>query len=327
MIASNTTTSPRRPLSALLVIVVSAILVAACAESDGSETDARSTDELTVIATTTIWGDVAAEVVGDQGVVEVLMPIGADPHDYQASSRQIASLAESDLVIANGLGLEESLDDALEGLEADGVRVLEIGPLVDPLPFGVTTASDAATCDPEAAHAGHDEEASHAAEEDADHDEDEGDRHGDEADGHDHEDACDPHVWLDPIRVAAAADAIASALREIEPEGDWMANADGYAARLEWLHADSTAKLSAIPESSRVLVTNHDALGYFADRYGFEIVGTVIPGGTTLGEPSSRELAELVETMKEYGVRQPRPSRNWQGPQRMSGWALGRRRP
>lgn len=302
MTAFNVTASPWRPLRALLVIVASAMLIAACADSDGSGTDAGSADELTVIATTTVWGDVAAQVVGDKGVVEVLMPVGADPHDFQASSRQIASLAEADLVIANGLGLEESLEDALEALEADGVSVLEIGPLVDPLPFGVTTASDAPTCDPEAGHAGHAEEDGHEGDEDADHAEDENDHHEDEADGHGHEASCDPHVWLDPIRVAAAADAIASALREIDPEGDWTANADGYAARMEWLHADSTAKLSAIPESSRVLVTNHDALGYFAERYGFEIVGTVIPGGTTLGDPSSRELAELVETMNEYGV-------------------------
>ena len=68
------------------------------------------------------------------------------------------------------------------------------------------------------------------------------------------------------------------------------------------LDADISATLSAIPEGDRVLVTNHDALGYFAARYGFEIAGTVIPSGTTLAEPSSAELAALVEEIQQRGV-------------------------
>jgi ABC-type metal ion transport system, periplasmic component/surface adhesin len=66
----------------------------------------------------------------------VLMPIGADPHDFQASSAQVALMAGADLVVVNGLGLEEGVLDAVENVEADGVSVLEIASLVDPLPFG-----------------------------------------------------------------------------------------------------------------------------------------------------------------------------------------------
>jgi zinc/manganese transport system substrate-binding protein len=60
--------------------------------------------------------------------------------------------------------------------------------------------------------------------------------------------------------------------------------------------------LADIPASRRKLVTNHDSLGYFADRYGFEIIGAVVPGGSTLGDPSSAELAGLVEKISSAGV-------------------------
>ena len=79
-----------------------------------------------------------ANVVGDAATVEVLLPIGADPHDYQPSARQLALVNEADLVVANGLRLEEGLVDALASAEADGANVLEVAPLVDPIPLDGT---------------------------------------------------------------------------------------------------------------------------------------------------------------------------------------------
>lgn len=251
--------------TALAVVSVMALIATACGTADSVDDEAGPGEDgpsVTIVATTTIWGDVARNVVGEDADVEVLMPIGADPHDFQASSSQVAALHAADLVVANGLGLEEGLVDILEAAEDDGASVLEVAPLLDPLAFGT------------------------------DHDND----------GEHDDDAHDPHVWMDPLRVAEGARLIAAALAEIAPEVDWMARADTYAANLAEADEMILASLSGVEEDERVMVTNHDAFGYFADRYGFEVVGVVVPGGSTLGDPSSRELAELVETMEAEGV-------------------------
>jgi zinc/manganese transport system substrate-binding protein len=209
------------------------------------------------VATTTILGDMASAIVGDQATVETLMPPGADPHDFQPSSQQVALINRADLVIANGLGLEEGFIDILDAAKADGVNVLEIGPLIDPIPF---------------------------------------------AEGGPEELGDDPHFWNDPNRAATSAEVIADALSDVDPSVDWVARASAYADELRDLAKEIEVILAGIPDPERKMVTNHDSLGYFADRYGFEIVGVVIPGGSTLAEPSSAELANLVQVMREQGV-------------------------
>ncbi|WP_420611752.1 metal ABC transporter solute-binding protein, Zn/Mn family [Candidatus Spongiisocius sp.] len=312
-----------------------------------------------MVATTTILGDVVANVVGGNADIEVLLPPGADPHDYQISSSQAALLYTADLVITNGLGLEEGLIDVIEAAEEDGVNVLEVGDLLDPIPF--SGGGDAHEEDDDHAHEedddhaheedddhAHEEDDDHAHEEDDDHaheeedddhaheedddhahEEDDDHAHEEEDDDHAHEEdddhaheeedddhaddmdgghahahtGNDPHFWLDPLRVARAAQLIAEALTEIDPSGDWMARAEAYAATLTELDAEIQDILAPIPHENRVLITNHDSLGYFADRYDFEVIGVVIPGGSTLADPSSAELAALVEEIVEEGVK------------------------
>lgn len=144
------------------------------------ETDAEPSEELLVVATTTILGDLVKGIVGDDATVTVLLPVGADPHDYQPSSRDGVIIREADLVVANGLALEESLLSVLEAAHDDGARILEVGDMVDPMEWGEGR-------DPhEGEDDGHgDEEDDHAEEED-DHAEDEDDHH-DEAEGEEEE--------------------------------------------------------------------------------------------------------------------------------------------
>ena len=246
-----------------LVLLAAALVVPACGNGDGGEES-----RISVVATTTILGDVVRQVGGDEVAVEVLTPVGADPHDFSASSAQVAAVNRADLVVANGLGLEEGLHDVLEAAESDGVPLLEVAPLLDPLPF----------------------EGDHAHEEDSD-------------DGDDDHDALDPHVWLDPLRMADAARLIAERLEEIAPAIDWAGRADRYATELTEAHEEIATMLSSIPDSERRLVTNHESMGYFADRYDFQTIGVVIPGGSTLGDPSSEDLAALVQVMEREGVR------------------------
>jgi zinc/manganese transport system substrate-binding protein len=274
----------RLPLAILMAgLALIAGVLAGCGDdaADTTVADAGTTgDRPAVIATTTVLGDVASQVVGDAGTVEVLLPIGADPHGYQASAQQAAAVVEADLVVANGLGLEEGLHDVLESAAADGATVLEVTTLIEPIPFGGE---------------GHDHD-----------DEGEGHDHDDEGDGHDHghdHGEYDPHIWFDPLRMADVAMGIAAALEESHPGGGWTERAEAYAADLAEADRQIVEILSAVPEENRNLVTSHGSFGYFADRYGFETVGTVIPGGSTLADPSSAELAALVTVILEEGVR------------------------
>ena len=113
----------------------------------------------------------------------------------------------------------------------------------------------------------------------------------------------DPHYWFDPVRVKLVVNDIASRLSVLNPDrGDtFRANADAYNAKLDELHTWTEQQVSAVPGEDKLLVTSHDSFGYFANRYGFEIVGVVL-SVTTDVEPSAGDLADLVEEVKESGV-------------------------
>lgn len=238
------------------------------------------TERITVVATTTILGDIARNIVGGDGTVEVLFAIGADPHDFVPSSAQVAAIHEADLVIATGLGLEEGLVGVLAAAVIDGVNIVEVADLVNPVAFSDRALS--------------------SEDEAGDHDHGEHD-HG-EHDGHDHGDY-DPHVWFDPARVASIAQIVASELDLIDASIDWQTRAEEYSAAVFEADQEIVEILAVIPDDRRILVTNHESHGYFADRYGFEVIGTVLTGDAHLAEPSSADLAKLVAIINETGVR------------------------
>ena len=143
--------------------------------------------------------------------------------------------------------------------------------------------------------AGHDD---HADAHDDDDDHDDGDAHA-----HDHGEL-DPHFWFDPLRAKQAVNRIAEQLSAADPEGQdfYRYNAAAYNGQLDDLHAWIAERVETLPEERRVLVTSHDSFQYFAQRYGFEVAGAVIPGVTTEAEPSAQDIAELIETIEHEGV-------------------------
>lgn len=247
-----------------LVAIAIGTLLAGC--SADAPSSAPSPDGVSVVATTTIWGDIAGEVVdcAGPGTTTTLIPVGADPHDYSPSSQEISQLLSADLVVANGLGLEEGLESSIDAARADGATVYEVAPDLNPMPLGEPTESD---------HAGADD-------------------HGRE----------DPHVWLDAQRAALGAANIGSRLSEVTGDPTYADCGRQVQAELETLDAEVAQVLDQVAPDRRVLVTDHDALGYFADAYGFRVAGTVVPGGSTLAEPSSEELAALADTVRAAGV-------------------------
>ena len=237
-----------RPASLRAVAVAVLLLVSACGDASEPEAGPR------VIASTSIIGDVVQNIVGEDVEVVVMVPRGADPHSYQASARQAAALAEADLVIINGLGLEEALEDVISSAIHDGATVLEVGPHLNPLP--ITTQ----------------------------------------------ELGLDPHVWMDPIRMADAVTLIGATFEANLPGGGWKERAAAYRQDVERVAAQAGDVVMAIPAERRKLVTNHNSLSYFADRYGFEVVGVVIPGGSSVASPSAADIAELVAVIKDEGT-------------------------
>lgn len=258
-----------RRVATLLLVVATA-----CGTASTEQDEPRPL----VIATTSIIGDVVSNIVGDQVDLTTLLAAGVDPHDFALSSQQVASISAADLIIANGLDLEEGLEGVLAQAESEGVPVLRLAVQLDPLPM----AEEAGHEDGELEEDEHEEEA------------------GAEGDSEHELGKFDPHFWQDPLRMVNAVDLIASQLDTLGLEG--VSTAAEYKGRIEAAHEEIEGILVAVPSERRLLVTNHDAFGYFAARYGFTIIGTIIPGGSTLATPSSAEMAGLVEVINEYEV-------------------------
>ncbi|NKZ00931.1 zinc ABC transporter substrate-binding protein AztC [Nocardiopsis alborubida] len=219
-----------------------------------------------IVVTTNILGDLTRAVVGDEAEVTVLMKPNADPHSFGISAQEAALVENAALVVYNGLGLEEGVLRNVAAAEEAGIPALEVGARVDPLAFSPG---------------------------------------GDDASGNEDEGEPDPHFWTDPHRVVQAVDLIAE---HVVAEVDGVdaeavrANAEAYTGQLEELDAWMAEEFAAIPEEKRNLVTNHHVFGYLAERYGFEVVGAVIPSGTTLASPSSSDLKSLADAVREAGV-------------------------
>jgi ABC-type Zn uptake system ZnuABC Zn-binding protein ZnuA len=118
------------------------------------------------------------------------------------------------------------------------------------------------------------------------------------------ENGMDPHLWLDPNHVVVYAENIRDALTHFDPEGEaiYRSNADGYTAELKDLDSWIVSQVDQIPTDRRLLVTNHEAFGYFAERYGFTVVGTVIESFSSDASPSAQQLAALIDQIRSSGA-------------------------
>ncbi len=237
-------------------------------------------ERIAIVTTTTFLADWAQEIGGDRVDVFSLVPVGSDPHGFQPGARDVARVAEADIVLSIGESLEGAwLQELVTNAAASDSRVIEVTDELALMPFG--EGED------------HDED---DADEDADHDEGE-DEHGREG--------LDPHFWFDPVLVQVVIDDIAETLTTIDTAGAavYQANAAAYKEEIDELDAWIRAEAGAIAEEDRLLVTSHDSFGYLARRYSFTVVGTVLGGGTAESEPSAKDLAQLADLVEEYGVR------------------------
>lgn len=244
--------------SAIYFFVLISLLLVGCSPTSKSDQD------LTVIAAEGFLADIVQNVAGDRVEVGVLLPQGTDAHTYQPSPKDITLITDSDLFIINGFGMETWLETSISTAD-QSLNILEAS-------HGLT---------PRTLQSGHSDD----------------DNAGDGS-GHEHE--IDPHYWLDPINVVTYVDNIANALIAIDPEGKqvYEANAKNYKIKLMELDEWIKSQVAEIPAEKRRLITNHESLGYFADRYGFEIVATILEGSSTDSAISSTHMIELIEMIK-----------------------------
>ncbi len=261
---------PHRTASA----AVAALLIAGLALGFGSPgpVAAQSApppgETLGIVVSTPVLGAVVADLVGDRAAVSVLMPNGVDPHEWAPSARDLEAVHGADLVVVNGLGLEAGLEDALAEIEAAGVPVFRATDHIDVLGLG-----DEPQVDDAAAAAG----------------------------GDDHEHGLlDPHFWVDPVAMSSVVQALGSAIGALGVDvGDRQAD---LVARLTALDEEVRSILAVVPAESRVFVTGHESMGYFAQRYGFTLAGAIIPGLSSQGETTARAMAELTQQVRALGV-------------------------
>ncbi len=203
------------------------------------------------MAAETFLADIAQNVAGAREHVESLIAVGVDPHEFQATPQDAIKLAQSDVVILNGLGYEAWLTQSLQGT-GHGITV-------------VATDGLSANPDPTNQHP-----------------------------------AGDPHMWMNPLNAIRYVENIRDGLTKADAAGGatYAANAAAYVAQLNELDAWIKGEVAQIPPERRLLVTNHDALGYFASAYGFRIVGAVIPSITNEASPSAQQVAGLIGTIR-----------------------------
>lgn len=228
----------------------------------------RESGPLRVVATFSIVGDLARNVGGEHIALTVLAGPGADAHTFIPTARDAAAVAQAQVVLENGLDFETWLDDLYAASGSTATRAV--------VSAGVSTLSG---------------EAGYGVDEHA-----EDDEHG--------HGAVDPHIWHSVANAILMTNNIRDALIAADPANAaaYRANAAAYAAQLQVLDDWIFAEVARLPAERRKLVTTHDTFGYFADRYGFEVAGTVLPASTEGASPSAQELAALVEAVRAAGV-------------------------
>ncbi|MFA5594048.1 MAG: metal ABC transporter substrate-binding protein [Trueperaceae bacterium] len=240
---------------------------------------AQTADPLQVVVSIQPYQDIVKRVAGNRATVSTILPPGASPHSFDPTPSQAARIARADLVIMTG-GLDLWLVRLVEAT-APGTPVLTI---IDAIDFSPLEGHE---------HANDHDHAEHGA-----------DDHDDHAEHEEHDRSplgINSHIWLDPVLMLQAVDAIAAALTELDPAGADVYAANAATTRTELVELDAQLRELLAPVAGAPFVPFHDAWVYFAERYGLNIVVTLEPFPGR--EPSPRYVAEAVRDVISSGAR------------------------
>lgn len=215
----------------------------------------------------TVMADLARDIGGDRVEVVEIVPPGIDPHIFEPTPGDLRKITASQILLASGLGFEGYLERLRGTFSKSGVRIVTGGDVVSPIE-GSCQDHD---------HSGHDH--------------------------HHHGENWDPHWWHSVSNTQAVARRIRDVLSEVDPDGRalYEKNALDLDRRLTDLAKWIRLQIASLPKSQRILVTSHDALGYFAKDHGFTILP--VQGISTSDQPSSQKIRALIELVKARRVK------------------------
>ena len=224
-----------------------------------------SSPKKSIVVTYSILGSIVKELVGDKATVSVSVPNGLDPHEWEPSARDIEAINKADLIVENGLGLEGGMEKTLQAARDSGVKLFTASDYIGVRHVG--PGEGIPSGDP------------------------------DQVIG-----AADPHLWMDPIAMKSVVEGLASELLK-DLNLDVSSQALDLENRLDSLNKEVADTVAVIPQENRNLVTGHESMGYFAQRYGFKLVGVIIPSLSTQAEVSAEDLAALKKAIEDNHVK------------------------
>ena len=250
--------------------VVLSVLLTACGGQEKKE--ASSNDKIQVMTTFYPMYEFTKQVVGNKGEVELLIPAGTEPHDFEPSAKDLAKISDADVFVYNSPELETWTDNLTDTIDTKKTEIIQASKNI--------TLMDGAEHDHEEAHDDHDAK-----------------EH--EEDGHDHD--LDPHVWLDPVLAIKEVETIRDQLSKKYPEDQatFEKNAASYIDELKTLDEDYQAGFKAA--KNKTFVTQHAAFGYLAKQYG--LTQEAIAGISPDQEPSPSRLSELKHYVDDHQVK------------------------
>lgn len=223
-----------------------------------------TSSEKHIVVTYSILGSIVKQLVGDKAVVTVSIPNGLDPHEWEPSAKDIEAINKADLVVENGLNLEGGMLKTLQAARDSGVKFFTASDYITVRHVG--TGEGIPSGDP------------------------------DQVVG-----APDPHLWMDPLAMKSVVSGLASVLMQ-DLNLDVSSQAADLEKQLDSLNTEIANITAAIPQENRKLVTGHESMGYFAQRYGFKLVGVIIPSLSTQAAVSAADLAALKTAIEDNGV-------------------------
>lgn len=247
------------------VLIVSLTLILLFSVLACQPSNSTISGKKSIVVTYSALGSIVKDLVGDTANVIVSIPNGLDPHEWQPSAKDIEAINKAGLVIQNGLGLEGGMEKTLAAAQKNGTKFF--------------TASDYITIryvgPGEGIPSGDPDQAIGAA---------------------------DPHLWMDPMAIKSIVGAFSGELMK-----DLGLDVAGRAAelenRLDYLNKAMADVVAAIPVQDRKLVTGHESMGYFAQRYGFKLIGVIVPSLSSQAEVSAADLAALERAIKDNRVK------------------------
>jgi zinc/manganese transport system substrate-binding protein len=247
------------------IVVIPVILILLFSGLACQNASNPNTGKKSFVVTYSIMGSIVKALVGDAVEVTVSIPNGLDPHEWEPSARDIEAINSADLVIQNGLGLEGGLEKTLEIAQKNGGIFFTASDYIEVRHVG--PGEGIPSDDP------------------------------DQAIG-----AADPHLWTDPLAIKSIVRALTSELKK-DFNLDFSQRATDMESRLDDLNQSISGTMTIIPPENRKLVTGHESMGYFAQRYNFKLVGVIIPSLSTQAEVSAADLANLRKAIEDSQVK------------------------